>query len=139
MHPPASDHSPRKEAMPRRQFLQTAGAATLASLAAPGVLAQEASKITLAFVGLAHIHTPSFVSLVKSRPDVTVKSVWDHDSGRAEKIAAELSALMVFDPKDIWSDPQITAVIVCSETNRHHEIVLAGAAAGKHMFVEKPL
>ena len=34
---------------------------------------------------------------------------------------------------------QISAVIVCSETNRHHDIVLAAARAGKHMFVEKPL
>src|SRR5205809_833129 len=85
------------------------------------LIAQGSDKITLAFVGLAHIHTPSFVSLVKSRSDVAVKSVWDHDPVRAEKVAAELSAQAVADLKEIWSDPQISAVIVCSETNRHHD------------------
>jgi len=30
-------------------------------------------------------------------------------------------------------------VVICSETNRHHDLVLAAARAGKHMFVEKPL
>src|SRR5438552_9836365 len=134
MHPPASDRSLHTLIMPRRQFIQSATAATLASVAMPAAFAQGSDKINLAFVGLAHIHTPSFVSLVKSRSDVAVKSVWDHDPVRAEKVAAELSAQAVADLKEIWSDPQITAVIVCSETNRHHDIVLAAARAGKHMF-----
>jgi predicted dehydrogenase len=33
----------------------------------------------------------------------------------------------------------VAAVVVFSETNRHAELVLAGAKARKHMFVEKPL
>src|SRR5882724_11479851 len=35
--------------------------------------------------------------------------------------------------------PEIKAVVICSETNRHHDLVLAAARAGKHMFVEMPL
>jgi predicted dehydrogenase len=30
-------------------------------------------------------------------------------------------------------------VVICSETNRHRDLVLAAAQAKKHMFVEKPL
>ena len=30
-------------------------------------------------------------------------------------------------------------MIICSETNRHQELVVAAAKAKKHMFVEKPL
>ena len=30
-------------------------------------------------------------------------------------------------------------VLICAETNRHEELVLAAATAKKHMFVEKPL
>ena len=30
-------------------------------------------------------------------------------------------------------------MIVCAETDRHEDLVLAAAAAGKHLFVEKPL
>ncbi len=101
--------------------------------------AEPGKQITIAFAGTAHIHTPGFIDLIKSRPDVKVKSVWDHDAARAEKRAKALNAKVASDPKEIWEDQEITAVVICSETNRHHELVLPAAKAGKHMFVEKPL
>lgn len=94
--------------------------------------------VQLALVGGAHIHTPGFIKRLAARSDVAVKSVWDHDPARAAKRAGELSAQVA--PLDqIWNDPQVKAVIVCSETNRHEPLVRAAAAAGKHLFVEKPL
>jgi 1,5-anhydro-D-fructose reductase (1,5-anhydro-D-mannitol-forming) len=122
--------------------MKTAGlAASGLALAQPGLLsAQQAGPtLTVAFVGCAHIHTPEFVGVLKSRPDVKVKAVWDHDQARATKRAGELGTKTVADVKDIWSDDTIQAVIVASETDRHRDLVLAGAAARKHMFVEKPL
>ena len=95
--------------------------------------------IQLALVGCAHIHTPSFIKRLNDRPEVSVKYVWDHDQTRAKKGAAELSAQTVTDLADIWSDSAIEAAIICAETDRHETLVLAGAAAKKHLFVEKPL
>ena len=126
----------------RREFIQAAGAAVAgAALAQPlRALAQGGAKtVTLAFAGCAHIHTPGFVKLLKSRPDVKVKYVWDHEAARAEFRAKELGSQVVADPKEIWSDPEVAGVVICSETTRHHELVLAAAKAKKHMFVEKPL
>ena len=97
------------------------------------------AKVTLALVGGAHIHTPGFIDKLKARPDVTVKTVWDHDAARAERRATALNAAIAPDPEVIWRDPAIQGVIVCSETNRHEQLVLAAAAARKHLFVEKPL
>jgi len=94
---------------------------------------------TVAFVGCAHIHTPGFIHTIKNRPDVQCKSVWDHDPARAEKRAGELGASVVADLDTLYGDPEIEAVLVCTETNRHEQVVLPGAAAGKHLFVEKPL
>jgi len=122
----------------RREFLQAATVATIAA-GVPSTWAQSDKRITLAFVGVAHIHTPEYIRLAKSRSDVRVKSVWDHDSARAATRAKELNARVVADVKEVWSDPEINAVVICSETNRHHELVLAAAKAGKHLFVEKPL
>ena len=122
----------------RREFLQAATVATIAA-GVPSSWGQSDKTITLAFVGVAHIHTPEYIRLAKSRSDVKVKSVWDHDSTRAAARAKELNARVVADVKEVWSDPEINAVVICSETNRHHELVLAGAKAGKHLFVEKPL
>ncbi len=93
----------------------------------------------LALVGCAHIHTPGFVKRLNDRSDVVVKYVWDHDQARAKKQAQALSSQTVADPGDIWSDPDIAAVIICAETDRHKGLVLAAAEAKKHLFVEKPL
>ena len=40
------------------------------------------------------------------------------------------------DVEQIWADPSIKAAIICAETNRHEPLVLGGAYAGKHLFVE---
>ena len=130
-------------AMTRRGFLQSAGlAATSAAMLSPlqRAGAQEPGKtVTLALAGVAHIHTPAFVKLLKGRADVKVKSVWDHEAARARKRADDLGCKVVGDVGEIWSDPEIGGVVICSETNRHCELVLSAARAKKHMFVEKPL
>ena len=123
----------------RRDFLKTTGAAVAAAGVLPSGLAQSDKKIVVALVGAAHIHTPGFVDLVKKRDDVRVKCVWDHDAARAQKRAKDLNAEVVDDVAKVCSDPEIQAVVIYSETNRHHDLVLAAAKAGKHMFVEKPL
>ncbi len=122
----------------RREFIKLAGAATLAAAALP-VSAQDEKKITVAFVGVAHIHTPGYLKLVKQRPDVRIKYVWDHDSDRASRRAKEMDAEIPKDLDAIWSDPEITAVIILSETNRHRDLILAAAKARKNIFAEKPL
>ena len=94
---------------------------------------------TVAFVGCAHIHTPGFIQLVNSRPEIQCKSVWDHDGARAAKRAAEMGAQVVSDVAAIYADPEIEAVVVCTETNLHEQLVLPAAAAKKHLFIEKPL
>ena len=94
---------------------------------------------TVALVGAAHIHTPSFVKMLLAREDVQVKYVWDPQPERAQKRAEELSAQVTDAPDYIWADPEVEAAIICSETNRHEGLVLSAAAAKKHIFCEKPL
>ena len=135
--------APAKPLLSRRGFIKTAGAAAVASAVlgdARLAAAQDAPRpVTLALVGCAHIHTPSYAGLLAKRPDVKVKYVWDHDPARAAKRAAELAAKVVSDAAEVWSDRAVSGVVICSETNRHHDLVLAAARAGKPMFVEKPL
>ncbi len=92
----------------------------------------------LALIGGAHIHTPNFIRRLDARDDVRATAVWDHDPARAVARARDLGAeVRTLDA--IWADPAIVGVIVCAETDRHADLVLAAAAAGKHLFVEKPL
>ncbi len=95
---------------------------------------------TLGFLGVAHIHTPSFVNRINERPDeFRVKAVWDDQPERARIAAAHLNNCSVSDVAAIVGDDEIDAVVVCSETALHRELIEAAAAARKDMFVEKPL
>ncbi len=69
-----------------------------------------------------------------------VKYVWDpQDAPRAKKYAQALHATVAPGDETIWSDAEVQAAVICSQTNLHHRLVVAGAKAGKHLFVEKPL
>lgn len=94
---------------------------------------------TTAFLGVAHIHTPNFIKRLNDRTDVSVKAVYDLESERGERRAEELQSVFTSDLDSILNDSEITSVIVCSETSHHRELVTRAAAAGKHLFVEKPL
>jgi predicted dehydrogenase len=109
------------------------------AVAAEPAAGKPPAALQVAFVGVGHVHTPGFIGQVKKRTDVRTKYVWDHDADRAQKRAAELGAEAVADRAKIWSDPDIAAVIICSETNRHEALVTEAAAAKKPMYVEKPL
>ena len=43
------------------------------------------------------------------------------------------------DPELVLTDPEIEAVLICSPTPTHAPLTEAGAAAGKHIFCEKPI
>ncbi len=95
---------------------------------------------TVAFLGVAHIHTPFFVkSLLERRDQFVIKAVWDDQPARAAVAAGHCGCGALSDYQDILRDEAIEAVIVCAETWLHRELVEAAAAAGKHLFVEKPL
>jgi predicted dehydrogenase len=94
---------------------------------------------TIALVGASHIHTRGFINKLKERSDIQVKSVWDRIPSVAESQAAELNTTIAADPTSIWDDPEISAVVICSETNIHKDLILPAVAAKKHIFAEKPL
>ena len=127
----------------RREFVRnmTVAASALGATTSlsPASQAPATTPITVALVGCAHIHTPGFVNLMKGRTEVKVKYVWDHDPARAKKRAGDLQTATTSNLDDIWKDEEIKAVVICSETNRHLDLVSQAANAGKHMFVEKPL
>ena len=43
------------------------------------------------------------------------------------------------DVDSIFSDPEIGAVLICSSTDTHADLIVKAAAAGKHIFCEKPV
>ncbi|GAB1482949.1 inositol 2-dehydrogenase [Treponema sp.] len=74
-------------------------------------------------------------------PEARLEGVADVNlSAEMEAWAKGLGARIVSkDPKDLLSDSNIDAVIICSSTDTHADLTIAAAKAGKHIFCEKPI
>ena len=72
--------------------------------------------------------------------DAEYVAVCDSDLDRARSFADITGARIVTtDPADVINSPDVDVAYVCVPTSSHKDIVLQAAAAGKHVFCEKPL
>ncbi|MDA0571812.1 inositol 2-dehydrogenase [Burkholderia gladioli] len=72
------------------------------------------------------------------QPGVRLKYVIDVDAGAAAALAAEHGA-RVADVEGALGDAAIGASVICSSTDTHADLIERSAAAGKHVFCEKPV
>jgi predicted dehydrogenase len=99
------------------------------------------AKAVIAFLGAAHTHVWGYCMAINGNKSVRAKYVWDHDARRAEECRHWLNdkPKVAASAEEVLADPEVNGVMICAETDRHHDLVLAAAKAGKAMFVEKPL
>src|SRR5688500_15498428 len=101
-----------------------------------------AGKTTLRFGVLGtgrigRIHATNIAHRVTSAELVAVADI---DRAAADRLAAELGCSHVFtDYRGVLVRPDIDAVVVCTPTATHFEVIMAAAAAGKMIFAEKPI
>ncbi|MBV8628291.1 MAG: Gfo/Idh/MocA family oxidoreductase, partial [Paraburkholderia sp.] len=72
------------------------------------------------------------------QPGVRLKYVIDVNREAAVALAAQHGAQVV-DVDAAFGDASIGAAVICSSTDTHSELILKSAAAGKHIFCEKPV
>lgn len=78
-------------------------------------------------------------SIARRIPEAILAAVADPNLEFAASVAAELGAAKVTaDAADILADPDIDAVIIASPARFHASLISQAAAAGKHVFCEKP-
>ena len=70
---------------------------------------------------------------------VRVKTVASRRGARAAKVAESVGAAVTTDLNEAIGDPEIDAVDVCLPTPLHREVAERAFAAGKHVFLEKPI
>jgi predicted dehydrogenase len=70
---------------------------------------------------------------------VRVKTVGSRGSERAAAVAGALGAELTTDLDAAIRDPEVDVVDVCLPTTLHRETTEAALAAGKHVFLEKPI
>jgi myo-inositol 2-dehydrogenase / D-chiro-inositol 1-dehydrogenase len=83
---------------------------------------------------IGSIHGTNLASL----SGVHLKYVCDAVPAAAESLAAKLGA-QVSNIDAVFADPSIDAVAICSPTTTHSDLIQRAAAAGKHIFCEKPV
>jgi myo-inositol 2-dehydrogenase/D-chiro-inositol 1-dehydrogenase len=97
-------------------------------------------KIEVGVIGAGRIGKIHASNIVKSFPNIKVKSVADIYADQIKDWAAGLNIQHVYsDYKKILNDKEIDAVIICSSTDTHSRITMEAAQAGKHIFCEKPI
>lgn len=77
---------------------------------------------------------------LKSEPDVHFTSIFTRTGLSAADVGRRLGfARAVGSLPEVLADPDTAAVVVATRHDQHGPAVLAALAAGKHVFVEKPL
>lgn len=98
------------------------------------------SKIRFGVIGAGRIGKVHIENLVNRIPDAEVLSFVEVIPEEREKIAARYHIPKASsDFKEVIKDPAIDAIAICTPTETHYPIILEAAAAGKHVFCEKPL
>jgi len=97
------------------------------------------SKLGIGVLGWAHGHVSSYAGLIKDFDDAEIVMGWDHDEARGQRCAESFGGGYSPDPADVLDNPDIKLVLVGAETNRHPEVCVAAANAGKDIILQKPM
>lgn len=97
-------------------------------------------KVNIAVIGTGRIGSMHVANIVRSIPEANLSAICDIRLDVAQAVADEFGIQRVAkDYHDLLSDKDIEAYLISSSTNTHTFIMKDIAAAGKHIFCEKPL
>ena len=98
------------------------------------------NKVKVCLIGCGRagmIHARSYAGNVRGAELI---ALCDPDPACLEAAEQEIEVPYIYtDYRDALQNPEVDAVVVVTPTRFHHEIVLAAAKAGKHIFCEKPM
>ena len=96
--------------------------------------------LRIGVIGVGSIGTVHAANLARRVPGARLVAVADLDREKAEVCAADNEADEAYaSDTELLAHPDLAAVIVCTPPETHAGIIEAAAAAGKHVFCEKPL
>jgi len=97
-------------------------------------------KINVGLIGAGRIGRLHAEHLAFRIPEANLVAVSDIILTAAQKCGAEFGIpTAAQDHRVIMENPDIEAVIICSSTDTHSQMIEEAAGAGKHIFCEKPI
>jgi len=94
--------------------------------------------VKVAMISKWHVHSGQYANEVKKNPNAEIVAVWDEETERGTKWAAELEVPFFADLDELLAS-DIDAVVIDSPTNMHYEIMKKCALAKKHIYTEKTM
>jgi myo-inositol 2-dehydrogenase/D-chiro-inositol 1-dehydrogenase len=96
--------------------------------------------LNVAVIGCGRIGRIHAENLATRIPGARVTALADVAGNVAREVAAQLHVgKATGDYHELLADPQVDALAICSSTDTHSRIIQEAAAAGKHIFCEKPI
>lgn len=96
--------------------------------------------IRLGLIGAGRIGKIHGEVVTYSVPNACIKMVSDINLDGVKEWADGLGVERVTsDHNEILQNPDIDAIMICSSTDTHADLIIEGARAGKHIFCEKPV
>jgi myo-inositol 2-dehydrogenase/D-chiro-inositol 1-dehydrogenase len=91
-------------------------------------------------LGVGRIGNVHIENLVNRIPGTEVAALSDVLPEELARVKAKFDVPMAYlDYKEVLKLPDVDAVVICTPTNTHCQVILDAAAAGKHIFCEKPI
>ena len=98
------------------------------------------TKVAVGVIGAGRIGKLHAEHLAFRIPQADLVAVSDIYVQAAEQCAADFGIPHVYaDHRAIMADPDINAVVICSSTDTHAQLIEEAAQAGKDIFCEKPI
>jgi myo-inositol 2-dehydrogenase/D-chiro-inositol 1-dehydrogenase len=96
--------------------------------------------INVGIIGAGRIGRVHAETLAYRLPQAVPSAITDVNAAAARDVAERYRIPRVAaSATELFADPSIQAVLICSSTDTHAELVKQAAEAGKHIFCEKPL
>ncbi len=97
-------------------------------------------KLNVGIIGAGRIGKVHAETVAFRVPEARTLSITDLSREAAEQVATRCGIPTVAGSVDqILADPAIQAVLICSSTDTHADLIVRAARAGKHIFCEKPI
>lgn len=130
----------------RRGFMRSAGA--LAAAAGGWMAAsseaqdvqdggEQTPMLQVAMLSGWHVHAKGYAKTLMGMKDAKVTAIWDEEPERGRAWADEIGVPFEPDLDKVLARPDVDAVACNAPTNRHADVMVAAAEAGKHIFTEK--
>lgn len=95
--------------------------------------------LRVAMLSKWHVHAAGYARDVIASGKAEIAAIWDEDKQRGKEWANELNVDFEPDIDVLLNRNDIDAVICCTPTTMHEEVLIKTANAGKHIFTEKAL